>query len=145
KVQIELGRMYFELLQDYPRAAFWYRRAGIGQGIPQDSTRHGAHLAECYFRMGNKKMAVDLMNKLPVSYAVIKLWGDLGDTKKCVQLATASASRSQLPAMYFLVAGDAYRMIGDYKNALAAYQQSVQASQQPTNQARQQKLRERAQ
>ena len=74
-VMNELGRMYCELLQDYARAAFWYEQAGVGKGSPFDKGKNGAHLAECYWRLGNRKMAVDLMNKLPLTFALIKLWG----------------------------------------------------------------------
>ncbi len=47
------GRMYFDLLQDYPRAACWLRKAGVDKGQPG-----GVMLAECYWRMGNRQMAM---------------------------------------------------------------------------------------
>jgi len=141
----ELARMHFELLQDYPRAAYWYLQAGVGKGGQYDSSDNAAHLAECYFRMGNPKMAADLMNRLPLTYAILKLWGDMGDTAKCVQMAIASAPNSSFPPLNYLVAGDAYRVAGDYKNALAAYQKVVQESQKPPQQPRNDKIRQRAQ
>ena len=78
--------MYFRLLQDYPRAAFWLRRAGVKKGDPD-----AVMLAECYWRMGSRHMALaELMSpRLPLS--AIKLYGDLGETRRAVQLARAFA------------------------------------------------------
>ena len=35
RVMTTLGRMYFSLLEDYPRAAFWWRKAGVARGGPR--------------------------------------------------------------------------------------------------------------
>ncbi|MCA9267026.1 MAG: FMN-binding protein, partial [Planctomycetales bacterium] len=128
RIMNELGRMYCELLQDYARAAFWYEQARVGKGSPFDGGKSGAHLAECYWRLGNRKTAVDLMNKLPLTFSLIKLWGDIGDTDKCVQLAAGSIGSARFPAMHYLVIGDAYRVAGDYPKAMSAYQKALDAA-----------------
>ncbi|MBC7852292.1 MAG: hypothetical protein IAF94_02560, partial [Pirellulaceae bacterium] len=46
----ELGREYFVLLEDYPRAAFWWRKAGVDKS--KDFPNSTVHLAECYHRLG---------------------------------------------------------------------------------------------
>lgn len=144
KAMNELGRMYHELLQDHARGAFWFQQAGVGQGSRFDSGRNAASLAECYWRLGNRQMAVDLANKLPLTYALIKLWGDMGDTAKCVQLANATTAGAQFPGMNYLIIGDACRMSGQFDQALAAYQKAVQVSQDP-KQKREEQIRTRAQ
>ena len=114
----ELGRMYFILLQDYPRAAFWWRKAG-GDAPGSDS---GVRLAECYWRLGNKDMAVELLGKLPVSFGMIKLWADMGDVRRALQIAEPS-TKGPYADMALVYAGDACRVNGLYKEAIGYYQQ----------------------
>ncbi len=144
KIMNELGRMYHELLQDHARAAFWFQQVGMGHGSRFDNGRNAASLAECYWRLGNRQMAVDLANKLPLTYSVIKLWGDMGDTAKCVQLATASLGSAQFPSMHYLIIGDAYRHAGQFDQALPAYQRALQAATN-SQQKRDIQIRTRAQ
>ena len=68
-----LGEMYFELFQDYPRAAFWLRQAKVKTPEPQS-----IHLAECYWRMGNKQMAVEVLSARSLPSNAIKLLGRHG-------------------------------------------------------------------
>lgn len=111
-----LGIMYFQLLQDYPRAAFWLRKAG-GAAAPRDRVI----LAECYWRLGSRAMAMEMLrsNRLPIQ--AIKLLGDLGETQRAVQLATAASTTPQA-AEAFLLAGDALRQAGQQQKAIEFYQ-----------------------
>jgi uncharacterized protein with FMN-binding domain len=143
RIMAELGRMYHELLQDYPRAAFWYQQAGIGKGSQFERSKNGAHLAECYWRLGNSQMAMELLNKLPVTFESIKLWGDLGETAKSVQLAKRAIPNAQFPAQLHLMIGDAYRLQGDYQKALKGYQDALDEAKKGGH-ARQNTLRLRA-
>lgn len=136
----ELGRVYFELLQDYPRAAFWYEQAGVGRGGQFDSSKNGAHLAECYWRLGSKQMAETLLGKMPHTYASIKLWGDMGETQKAVLLGNAALKSAKNPASAYLMIGDAYRVVGDYDKAEQAYTAAFAAS----NNGKDQRLNGRA-
>ena len=120
RVMIALGRMYFNLLEDYPRAAFWWQKAGVARGAADDQAS-GAHLAECYWRMGSRAMAVDLLGKLPRTYPSIKLWADLGETAKALQIADA-AGRGGNADIAYLYAGDACRVGGQFPKALQYYQ-----------------------
>ncbi len=52
-----LGSMYFNLLQDYARAAYWLRQARVTDGKPARIV-----LAECYWRLGSKKMALQILS-----------------------------------------------------------------------------------
>ncbi len=111
-----LGMMYFQLLQDYPRAAFWLRKAGNST-----SDRERVALAECYWRLGSRPMALAMLRARSLPIQAIKLLGDLGETQRAVQLATAASKTPQAPEG-FLLAGDALRQAGQYQKAIEFYQ-----------------------
>jgi len=113
-----LGGMYQDLLQDYPRAAFWWRSAGADRG--EDS--HGIKLAECYWKLGSKKTALDLLKKCPLRFETIKLLGDMRETRRALELVDAS-TRGPGADVACLYAGDACRVAGDHSRALKYYQQ----------------------
>lgn len=114
-----LAEMYFELFQDYPRAAFWLQKAKVQLPEPQ-----GVHLAECYWRMGNKQMALEMLNARSLPSNAIKLLGDMGETTRALQLSEAFAKMNR-PHEAYLLAGDACRSVGRYKEAIAFYQKVV--------------------
>ena len=113
-----LGRMYKDFEQDYARAAFWWRQAEV-DGARQSPA--GVKLAECYWRLGNRQMAEELLNKLPIYSTSIKLWADMGETDKSLQLAERLA-RAGWPDLAYLLAGDACRIAGRYRDAVEYYQ-----------------------
>jgi uncharacterized protein with FMN-binding domain len=124
-----LGGMYFNLFQDYARAAHWWQRAGVVLGDPESVS-----LAECYFRLGNKKMAHDLLvdpdrpranNRLYVG--MVKLWGDMGEPAKAVKIADMILKSGGEPQLAHLLAGDACRVAGQYANAIKHYQMALDA------------------
>jgi len=124
-----LGSMYFNLFQDYARAAFWWQQAGVGLGA-NDSVA----LAECYFRLGNKSLAEQLLvdplrpkanNRMRVG--MIKLWGDMGEPAKAVKLAEWYVKAGGQPHMAYLFAGDACRSAGRYQDAMKLYQMTISA------------------
>ena len=116
-----LGEMYFELFQDYPRAAFWLQQAGVKVPEPQS-----IHLAECYWRMGSKQMALDMLNARSLPTNAIKLLGDMGQTDRALQLSEAFAKMNR-PHEAYLLAGDACRVAGRNKEAIGFYQKVVNA------------------
>ena len=114
-----LGSMHYNLFQDYARAAFWWRQGGIDQ--PGQSPQ-GVRLAECYWKLGNKQMALELLNKLPVYYTTIKLLADMGETRRALQLAEgAAAGQGGWPDWAYLYAGDACRITGQFGQAIEYY------------------------
>ncbi|MCX5684720.1 MAG: FMN-binding protein, partial [Planctomycetota bacterium] len=116
KVMNSLGGMYHNLLGDWARAAFWWRKAGYTDDID---------LAHCYWKLGSREMALAILNKFPADDtrhgSIIKLWADMGDFDKALALAETTA-REEDPDVAFLAAGDACRMAGRYAQALAYYQ-----------------------
>lgn len=119
-----LGRMYFDLLQDYPRAAYWLRKGGAERG-----ERPGVMLAECYFRMGNRSMA--MQNLVSRSYnagaaaTAVKLYGNMGElqlaSKMYDRIAGSSAAYEGSISM-----GDALRQAGRFDDAITFYNRVLQ-------------------
>lgn len=108
-----LAGMYHHLFQDYAHAAYWFRKAGNRQDA--------AGLAECYWKLGNKQMAVELLNSLrSVPPSAIKLWADMGETAKAIQLSDLFAKSGSADIGY-LYAADALRLAGRYKEAITYY------------------------
>ncbi len=113
-----LASMYFRFFQDYARTAYWLQRSG-GPASSADRVM----LAECYWRLGNKRMALDLLKgKLPRS--AIKLLGDMGETRRAVALVGPPRRSSARPEAC-LLAGDALRQAGRYREAIAYYQAAL--------------------
>ena len=122
RAMTELGRMYFTLHEDYPRAAFWWRKAGIE--TKSNAPGNTIHLAECYLRLGNKQMALDLLKKAPGTFGSIKLYAELGDLPAALKLAEAFA-RSGYQDMSWLTAGDACRADSKFPQAVTYYEKVI--------------------
>ena len=117
RVMMGLAGMYFRFFQDYERAAFWWRKAGIGM---QDG--QAIQLAECYWRLGNKQMAMEILNQRLLRIGMIKLLADMGETDKALQVAATWVKVGGEPHPGYLAAGDACRLAGRFKEAIAYYQ-----------------------
>jgi uncharacterized protein with FMN-binding domain len=113
----DLGGMYFRFFQDYPRAAFWWQQAGT-----KPSNADSVALAECFWRLGNKQMAMELLDTKRLRVSTIKLLGDMGETERAVQLAEAHAQNAKEPQYGLLAGGDACRLAGQYRKALHYYE-----------------------
>lgn len=118
-----LGGMYFRLFQDYPRAAFWFRQADVGTGDPQSVA-----LAECYWRLGCRPLAMETLRGRAVPLQAIKLLGDMGQTDRAVQLAGRFSQSGRVHEAY-LLAGDACRLAGRYDQAISFYQRVIDADE----------------
>jgi len=128
RVMESLGRMYHDLHEDYARAAFWWRQAGIEKNA--STSRQAAGLADCYLRLGNKQMALDLLNKSPPGLQHVKLLGDMGDMKQAVQLADRFLEKNGRDVAYLAVA-DGYRSAGKFKEALSYYEKALALASAP--------------
>ncbi|KAA5541734.1 FMN-binding protein [Roseiconus nitratireducens] len=114
-----LGNLYFTLLQDYARAAFWFQKAK-----PDPGSRESIRLAECYWRLGNRPMALKLTRGRSLPLAAIKLLGEMGELDRAVRLAEAFGRTSQ-SNQALLLAGDALRQAGRAEEAITIYQRVV--------------------
>lgn len=120
-----LGSMFHNFMQDWPRAVFWWRMsAKYGGGVAP------TRLANCYLQMGCEQMAREVLMRMPTDYTrngeVIKLWADMGQLKKALELAEQKG-RSGMPQIAYLAAGNACRQAGDYVRAKSYYDKTVAA------------------
>ena len=122
-----LGAMFHNFTQDWPRAVFWWRMSQK-YGGQVDPTR----LANCYWQMGCEPMTREMLTRIGSDYtrngAVIKLWADMGEIDKALQLAETKA-RTNRPQIAYLAAANACRQAGQYAKALNYYQKAVNAPQ----------------
>lgn len=112
-----LGRMYFTLLQDYARAAYWFQKAGIKKGEGPS-----VQLAECYWRLGNTQMAVEMVSNKSLPISTIKLYGDMGNHQRALQLANAFKKNGSTNPLIDQLVGDALRNAKQYDDAIRHYQ-----------------------
>lgn len=130
-----LARSYQRFLKDTPRAAFWWRKAiAMGQRTPLDNV---TGLAECYFQLGGKSMAVTLLKKYGLDRtahpATVKLWAELGEDRLALRLAEGMAR--QRAADGYLAAGNVCRFLGRHKQAIDYYSKVLAAGgHNPTRQ-----------
>ncbi|MCP4377057.1 MAG: FMN-binding protein [bacterium] len=137
-----LANYYHHYLEDYPRAAYWYLR---NDRPAVQATVHGvAGLAECYLRMGNKKMAAALLAKYGMnerfSSPGVKLLAELGQRDKALKLAMSIARVA--PDQGYLAAGNLHRLGGKYDQAINCYAKAA-ASQTTRGHAKLNKQRAR--
>lgn len=115
-----LGRMYFDLLQDYPRAAYWLQRGGAEKG-----SGTAVKLAECYWRLGNQQLAdkylVSRTYNAGAAASAIKLYGNMGEYDEALKM-TQRLATSQVAYEGYMAAGDAMRQAGRFDEAIRFYQ-----------------------
>ncbi|MDT8299837.1 MAG: FMN-binding protein [Sedimentisphaerales bacterium] len=120
-----LGSMFYNFQKDWPRAVFWWRMSASYGGMV-DPIR----LANCYWQMGCEEMVREILLRVPADYTrngeVIKLWADMGQIDKALQMAEQKA-RSGMPHIAYLAAGNACRQAGRYTEALAYYRKTIAA------------------
>ncbi len=139
RVMTSLASMHFRFFQDYPRAAWWWRRAGTRQ-----NGNDAVALAECYFRMGSKEMAKDALRGQPMRAGMIKLLGDMGETDAAISLADRYVKAGGPPQEAHLLAGDACRLAHRAQEAIAHYQKAIDAPARGNRAKRLQKFQDRA-
>ena len=125
RVALALATMYHNLFLDYPRAAYWYRQSR--------NEFDPANLAECYWKLGNKAMALEMLNGLKfVTFASIKLHADLGDTDRAMKPAEIFANGPGA-ADADVLAGDACRIAGRTPQAKKYYEAALAVPDAPRN------------
>jgi len=127
KAMNQLGTLYCSLLEDWPRAAFWWQLAGSGTsgGMGQGGFRVGYEvgLARCYWELGNRDMTVDQLRRVGrYNTGAVHLWAELGEHDRALQMAERHAR--QYPTAH-IVCGDICRHGGRYDEALAYYQKVI--------------------
>jgi uncharacterized protein with FMN-binding domain len=114
----KLGHCYHDLLGDWARGAFWWRKC------KKYEMTSFLGLADCYWKLGSKEMATEQLNRIRTDRtrygSVIKLWSDMGELEKALRLAETSAQAGN-PSGAYVAAGDACRQHGRFATAIAYY------------------------
>lgn len=115
-----LGHMFHDLLEDWARAAFWWRKCEqMGGFVPP------AKLAHCYWELGSKEMAAEVLSQAEADYlpepGEIRLWGEMGEVDKALALAESAAKEGWADESY-LAAADVCRQAGKYPEAAVYYE-----------------------
>ncbi|TKJ34260.1 MAG: hypothetical protein CEE38_18310 [Planctomycetes bacterium B3_Pla] len=114
----QLGHCYHDLLGDWARAAFWWRK------LDKYHMNNFLGLADCYWKLGSKEMAASLLRRIRTDStrygSAIKLWSDMGELDDALRLAETSA-RAGNPSGAYIGAGDACRKHSRYSQAIAYY------------------------
>ncbi len=126
KIMLTLANMYHNLIEDYGRAAFWYRAVGV-EKEPEEYARSAVILAECYWRLGYANEAKALLAKVPGGLTHAKLLGDMGEADRSIEMALANEDSQ---GYAHLTAGDACRQVGRYAEAVKHYQEVINLAQQ---------------
>lgn len=130
KAMNQLGTLYAGFLEDWPRAAYWWQQAGKGTppaaGAGGFRAGYEVGLAKCYYRLGNKQMAVQTLNRTGGTPAI---WCELGEFDRALQEAE-KARRGWMKESALVVCGDVCRRAGEYDKALNYY---TQATRLPNN------------
>ena len=130
KAMNQLGTLYAGFLEDWPRAAYWWQQAGKGTpgaaGAGGFRVGYEVGLAKCYYRLGNKQMAVDVLNR---TGGTPPIWCELGEHDRALKEAE-KARRGWMKEQALIVCGDVCRHAGWYDKALDYY---TQATRLPNN------------
>lgn len=130
KAMNQLATLYAGFLEDWPRAAYWWQQAGQGTpgsaGVGGFRAGYEVGLAKCYYRLGNKEMAVEVLNR---TGGTPPIWCELGEHERALQEAE-KARHSWMAESALIVCGDVCRHAGWYDKALEYY---TQATQLPNN------------
>lgn len=114
RCQQQLAHCYHDLLQDWARAAYWKQKLGA----------RDVALANCYWMLGSKEMAVEIMEGIRYDYSrygeAIKQWADMGELAQALELAERSAGLGPWGAAE-RASGDALRKSGRYEQAILRY------------------------
>jgi len=122
-----VANYYSRYLLDYARSAYWHQQASRAGARP---TLHGVvGLAECYYYLGSKRMALSLLSKYGLnrrgSVPGIKLMMDMGRFDTAMTMAGDVAR--MMPHAGYLAAGNIYRHTRKYDKAIEAYGKVIAA------------------
>lgn len=124
----QLGHCYGELLQDWPRALYWYRQADARYGRMDQRTIDEAN---ALWRLGSRSLAVAALQGLRQDTtrhgSLIKIHADLGNYQEAYRLAQGRLGNSEDIA--WLMTGYTAQMQGDWKKALDAFTKAAAAPQ----------------
>ena len=132
-----LGEMFYDLLGDYARAAFWWQKATQMNGSI-DSLK----LARCYYELGSKSAAYELLSRTSSGYRgsnkdAIKFWANIGEVDMALEMIESNSQASNMggrnsgfsrggsQGIDYMFAAEICRMAGRYEQAAAYYEKII--------------------
>jgi uncharacterized protein with FMN-binding domain len=123
-----LGHCYGDLLQDWPRAIYWYQQMSTKYGKSDDRT---IALAYAYWRMGSKSLAVQTVKPLTRDNtrhgSLIVLLAEMGDYKTAYQLGQAKIASAE--DIGWFACGYTAQLEGSWAKALDCFKHAEAADQ----------------
>lgn len=126
-----LGDMFYQLLGDYARAAFWWQKyAQMGGSVDP------LKMARCYHELGSKAAAEALLASLDSNAArnnrdLVKLWARIGEVDKALALIESGfdgqsggrgVARGLSQSDKYLLSAGILRAAGRYDEAIVLYE-----------------------
>ncbi len=123
-----LGHCYGELLQDWPRAIYWYQQADLlGAGNDERTIA----LANAYWRLGSRTLAVQTLKPLRQDGtrhgSLIKQWADMGDYPTAYRLAQARVGSTE--DIGWFMSGYVAQVEGSWAKALDCFKKAAAAEE----------------
>jgi len=123
-----LGHCYGDLLQDWPRAIYWYQQREAKYGKSDEQT---VELAHAYLRLGSRALATKTLKPLTQDVtrhgSVIQMWAVLGDYPTAYRLAQARVASSEDVGWFMY--GYTAQLEGSWAKALDAFKHAEAAQQ----------------
>ncbi|MBN1975516.1 MAG: FMN-binding protein [Sedimentisphaerales bacterium] len=131
-----LGELFYDLLGDYARAAFWWQKsAKMGGSI--DSLK----LAHCYYELGSKSAAYEVLSTVNRGYRssgreAIKFWANIGEVDMALEMIESNNqtnmggrnsgfSRGGSQGVDYMLAAEICRTDGRYEQAIGYYEKVI--------------------
>ncbi len=137
-----LGDMFYQLLGDYARAAFWWQKASQKSGSI-DSLK----LAHCYYELGSKSAAYELLSRTSSGYRgsnkdAIKFWANIGEVDMALEMIESGNQGGSMggrnagfggrgggtQGVDYLFAAEICRTAGRYDKAIEYYEKLITSS-----------------
>ena len=128
-----LGDMFYDLLEDYARAAFWWQKAAQLSGSV-DSLK----LARCYYELGSKSAAYEFLTTSNNGYRgnnkdTIKFWANIGEVDMALEMIESGNQNNMggrggfggTTGVDYLFAAEICRMSGRYDQAVEYYEKLI--------------------
>ena len=126
QTQLELAHVWGNLLGDYARGAYWFKKAGSLTAM-QD-----AQLARFYRLLGDPTLTREIATAYDMddtgNGGIIRMWSSIGDFEQALRAARVKGDALEEPDVAYLAAGDACRREGKFDDAVAYYEKVVAAA-----------------
>lgn len=123
-----LGHCYGELLQDWPRALYWFQQREAKYGKSDELTVEMAH---AYLRLGSRSLAIKTLKPLTQDLtrhgSAIQMWAVLGDYATAYRLAQQRVAISEDVGWFMY--GYTAQLEGSWKKALDGFKRAEAAQQ----------------